>query len=88
MKKVYKIFLFLVILIFLSTYSPNKFDLATSEKSKFYIIKNIEIVNNNLIQENLIERKLNHIYQKNIFLIKRRFCLKIKINIYLTIHQI
>ena len=71
MKKVYKIFLFLIVLIFLTTYAPNKFDLTTSEKKNFYIIKNIEIVNNDLVHKDLIQDKLNHLYKKNIFLIKR-----------------
>ena len=62
-----------MVLIFLSTYNPNKFDL-TSEKDKdnaFFKVQNIEILNNFLVKESEIKKKLKAIYKKNIFLIKR-----------------
>ena len=73
MKKLYRIFLLLIVLIFLSTYNPNKFDLI-SEKDKdnaFFKVQNIEILNNSLVKESEIKEKLKAIYKKNIFLIKR-----------------
>ena len=51
MKKTLRIFLLTIVLVFLSTYSPNKFDLITSEKDKFFSIKNIEITNNLIIEK-------------------------------------
>ena len=71
MKKLYRIVLFLVLLIFLSTYNPNKFDVILEKKNTFFEIKNIKIVNNFLIKKSEIEEKLSEIYSKNIFLIKR-----------------
>ena len=71
MKKLYRIALLLIVLIFLSTYNPNKFDLILEEKNTFFEIKNIKIVNNSLIKKNEILEKLSKIYNKNIFLIKR-----------------
>ena len=71
MKKLYRIALLLIVLIFLSTYNPNKFGLILEEKNTFFEIKNIKIVNNSLIKKNEILEKLSKIYNKNIFLIKR-----------------
>jgi len=71
MKKLYRIALLLIVLIFLSTYNPNKFGLILEEKNTFFEIKNIKIVNNSLIKKSEILEKLSKIYNKNIFLIKR-----------------
>ena len=71
MKKLYRIPLLLIVLIFLSTYNPNKFGSTLEEKYTFFEIKNIKIVNNLLIKKNEIKEKLSKIYNKNIFLIKR-----------------
>ena len=54
MKKLYRIPLLLIAFIFLSTYSPNKFGLTLEEKYTFFEIKNIKIVNNFLIRENVM----------------------------------
>ena len=71
MKKLYRIPLLLIAFIFLSTYNPNKFGSALEEKYTFFEIKNIKIVNNFLIKENVIKEKLSKVHNKNIFLVKR-----------------
>jgi len=71
MKKTLRIFLLTIVLVFLSTYSPNKFDLITSEKDKFFSIKNIEITNNLIIEKEEINKKLFHLYNNNIFSINK-----------------
>ncbi len=71
MKKIYRIIFLIIVLIFLSTYSPHGFNLILKKDSNFLTIKKIEIVNNSLIKTNEIREKLNKIYNKNIFLIKR-----------------
>jgi len=69
MKKFYKIITLLIVFIFLSTYSPIKFDFVTQNNNTFFKIKNIEIVDNFLIKEKEIEKKLYKIYNRNIFLV-------------------
>lgn len=71
MKKINKIVLLLIGLIFLSTYSPNK-TILSKQKIDLFKIKNIEIKNNLLIKKSEIEGNLKHIYNKNIFLIKSK----------------
>ena len=72
MKKLYRIVLLAITLIFLSTYSPSGFDLTLQKKNTFLKIQKIEIVNNFLVKDSKIKEKLNKIYDKNIFLIKRK----------------
>ena len=69
MKKLYKIVLLLTILIFLTTYSPNKVAFLNKNNNFFFGIQNIEITNNNKINKIDIINKLNHIYNKNILFI-------------------
>ena len=69
MKKLYKIILLLTILIFLTTYSPNKVTFLNKNNKFFFKIQNIEITNNNKINKTDIINKLNHIYNKNILFI-------------------
>ena len=71
MKKLYRIVLLLLTLVFLTTYSPNKFNFFPKKKDLFFKIQNIEIVNNQIINQNEITEKLAHIYRKNIFSIER-----------------
>jgi len=70
MKKLYRIILLLVTLIFLTTYTPNQFNVFSKKKNHFFEIQNIEIINNNIISENEITKKLLHIYGKNILFIE------------------
>jgi cell division septal protein FtsQ len=60
------------VLIFLSTYNPNNFNLILKKKNTFLKVQKIMILNNFLIKNNEIKEKLNEIYEKNIFLIKRK----------------
>ena len=71
MKKLYRIVLLLVALIFLTTYSPSEFNVFSKKKNLFFKIQNIEIVNNHIIDKKEITVKLAHIYEKNILFIKR-----------------
>ena len=71
MKKLYRIILLLLIFSFLTTYSPKEINVLPN-KSSFFKIKNIEIINNYLISTNTIDEKMNKIYGKNILFIKRK----------------
>ena len=71
MKKFYKICLLIIVLIFLSTYNPNKFESNLKEKNTFFKIEKIIISNNLLVNRDDILLKLDKIYGKNIFLIAR-----------------
>ena len=71
MKKLYRIVLLILVLIFLSTYSPNKFDLILEKNNTFLKIQKIKIVNNFLIKSSEIKEKLSTIYSRNIFSIKK-----------------
>ena len=71
MKKLYRICLLIIVLIFLSTYNPNKFQSNLEEKNTFFKIEKIIISNNLLVNRDDILLKLDKIYGKNIFLIER-----------------
>jgi len=71
MKRFYKIILLLIALIFLSTFNPKEFNLATKKSDTLFKIENIEIKNNFLINKSEIEEKLSTIRKENIFFIKR-----------------
>ena len=71
MKKLYKVIILLVAFIFLTTYSPNKFNVFPKKKNIFFKISNIEVINNHIINEKEIIEKLAHIYEKNILFIRR-----------------
>ena len=72
MKKLYRIILLILVFIFLSTYSPSGFNLILQKDNTFLKVQKIEIVNNSLIKGSEIKEKLSKIYNKNIFLIKRK----------------
>ena len=72
MKKFYRIFLLVIALIFLSTYTPSGFNLISKKNNTFFKIKKVEVVNNFLVKESEIKNKLKKILEKNIFLIKRK----------------
>ena len=71
MKKIYRIIILFIVLTFLSTYSPNEFNVFPKKKNLFFKIQKIKIVNNQLIDENKIIEKLTEIYEKNILFIER-----------------
>ena len=71
MKKLYRIVILLALLTFLTTYSPKEFHVFAKKNNFFFKIQNIEVVNNHLINESTITKKLVHIYKKNILFIKR-----------------
>ena len=72
MKKFYRVFLLIIALIFLSTYNPSKFDTNSKNDNNFFKIQKIIISNNLLVDRNEVLSKLNQVYGKNIFLIKRK----------------
>ena len=72
MKKFYKIIILLTVLIFLTTYNPNEVNISPKKNSPFFTIQNIEIINNSLVTVSEIREKLNPIYEKNIFFVKRK----------------
>ncbi len=72
MKKLYRIFLLLMVLIILSTYNSNEYGSYIEKNKTFFKIQNIEVANNFLIAESEVREKLNKIYNENIFLIKSR----------------
>ena len=73
MNKLYKIFFLFILLIFLTTYTPKKFDLISpKEGGGFFNIQKIEIVNNSLISDQKIKSDLENLYGKNIFFIKSK----------------
>ena len=72
MKKLYRIIVLLITLIFLSTYSPKELQILSQEKNVFFGVKKIEIKNVYLINKQEIIKKLNQIYDKNILFIKKK----------------
>ena len=72
MKKFYKVILLLIVFLFLSTFNPNKFIFSFKDDNKFFQIKKIIVENNLLIEKENIQEKLNHVYNQNIFSIKRQ----------------
>ena len=72
MKKLYRIIVLLIALIFLSTYSPKELQILSQEKNVFFGVKKIEIKNVYLINKKEIIKKLNQIYDKNILFIKKK----------------
>ena len=72
MKKIYKIFLLLLTLVFLTTYSPNQVEINSKNNNTFFIIKKIIILNNSRVSKDDIDSKLSQIYGKYIFFIKSK----------------
>ena len=71
MKKFYRIIILLIVLIFLTTYSPNVLNVFPKKKNFFFKIQNIEVINNYLINKSEITEKLTQIYEKNILFVDR-----------------
>ena len=72
MKKFYRIVLFFITLIFLSTFNPKELEFVSKKNDSLFKIQNIVIKNNFLIKKSEIKEKLNNIYKKNILFIKRQ----------------
>ena len=70
MKKFYRIFLLLILLITLTTYNPTKLNTFPEKKNFLFKIQNLEIIENQLINKQEIMEKLTDIYGKNIFFVK------------------
>ena len=70
MRKLYRIILLFLIFVFLSTFNPKESVIFQSQNI-FFQIKNIEIINNNLISKNIINEKVSQIYGKNILFLKK-----------------
>ena len=71
MKKHFRIILLFIVLIFLSTYTPNTLNKTQKKDNNFFKISKIEILNNNLIKQNEIKKNLSQILGRNIFLINK-----------------
>ena len=71
MKKFYRIFLLLLIFIFLTTYNFSQSNILKNNNKYFFKIRNIEIIGNSIIKKKKIIKKLNDIYGQNIFFIKK-----------------
>ena len=72
MKKFYKIALLFILFIFLTSYNPNKFDFIFEDNSNFFRIKKIVVINNLLVEERDVYKKLEKIHNKSIFSIRRK----------------
>ena len=73
MNKTYKIVTLIFIFILFSSYNPNDLNSNTGEKKNFFLIKKIIINNTQLVKKSVIQERLNVMYKKNIFLIKRKY---------------
>jgi len=71
MRKFYRIFILLVVLIFLTTYNFSQTNIFKEKNKFFFKIQNIEVININIITKKQIIEKLNNVYGKNIFFIKK-----------------
>ena len=72
MKNTYKIIFLLILLILLSTYTPKGLNSLPENNLNFFKIKNIQVTNANFINKNIIIKKLDNIYTKNILTINKK----------------
>ena len=70
MNKIYKLFLLVILFIFISTYNSKELNIPSKKNNSLFELKFIEIQNNFLINENEIYKILGHLYNTNIFSIK------------------
>ena len=71
MKKLYRIIILLLTLIFLTTFNPRHSNLIIEKDWFFFQIKKVEIINSKLVSKNEVEKKLKGVYGKNIIFINR-----------------
>ena len=81
MTKTYKIIILLFTFIFLTTYAPKNLNIIDKEENGFFKIKKIKVTNNHKIKENIIIKKLNHIYNKNIIFLTNKDILTYLLNL-------
>ena len=72
MKNIYKIIFLIILLILLTTYNPTNLNLQNKNDTTFFKIKNIEVINSNLINKDIITSKLDKIIHKNILTINKK----------------
>ena len=72
MKNIYKIIFLIILLILLTTYNPTNLNLQNKNDTTFFKIKNIEVINSNLINKDIITNKLDKIIHKNILTINKK----------------
>ena len=70
MNKIYKLFLLVILFIFISTYNSKELNIPSKKNNSLFELKFIEIQNNFLINENEIYKILGHLYNTSIFSIK------------------
>jgi len=72
MKKVYRIIVLFILLIFLTTYNPNNLNIIPKANNNFFKIQYIAVENNSLIEESEITKKLVKISGKNILFVSKK----------------
>lgn len=72
MKKTKFFFLYIIVLIFLTTYTPKLLQDSRFTSSGYFTVKNIEITNNFFLSSNDIKLNLSHFYTKNIFFLDEK----------------
>ena len=72
MKKVYRIIVLFILLIFLTTYNPNNLNTIPKANNNFFKIQYIAVENNSLIEESEITKKLVKISGKNILFVSKK----------------
>ena len=72
MKKLSKIIILLLTLIFLTTFNPIHSNLFIEKDWFFFQIKKVDIINSKLVDKNEVEEKLKEVYGKNIIFINRK----------------
>jgi len=72
MTKAYKIIILLFTLIFLTTYTPKNLNIIDKGENGFFKIEKIKITNNYKIKDNILIKRLDHIYNKNIIFLTNK----------------
>jgi len=71
MKKLSKIIILLLTLIFLTTFNPRHSNLFLEKNWFFFQVKKVDIVNYKLVSKNEVEKNLKGVYGKNIIFLNR-----------------
>ena len=70
MKRKKSILLWLVLLVFLTTYN---FDFGKNKFNSFFLIKKIDITETKFTKKDVLENKLESLRNKNLIFVKKRF---------------